>query len=544
MKYKTAPAGEPRTSFLHELKTGFSYINKHAIVAYSLFKLFVSTSALAVVSLLAISYAKEVLMIGEKNFGYLVIAAGLGMFCGLGFLGRVSHYFRTTTLVIISFFISGFTLFMISMTSDIKLSLVLIFILGVGNILINSSIQTILQSEVPVEVRGRVFGVQNMLINSAFTFPLIIFGGIADVWGIRPALCDPRRHDDPCGMRGDLRKRVQNRIVRPLACNYFLTLRCNDTCEFCGVWQNKGNAEIAESGTASVKDNLRELKKLGVYVVNFTGGEPLLRDDLPEILQFSKKLGFFNILTTNGILFEEKAEKITPLADHLVFSLDSPVAEEHDRIRGTSCYQAVMDGIKAAKGFGILPMINFTITRDTVTSLPEMADLCHNLGVLLWINPVYNWSGLEGFEKSSLDYISRYFGSKDVALNLASLKVIREGGNRVKRPVCRAGDATVTILPDNTLAVPCFNLQKAALKIENGLINTIKRREVMQAASLRGKDPRCEGCMDWSYLNPSFLRVVNSNLFPALHSIWSLFWKELRLKSRLQTVPAGRKEKI
>jgi len=103
-------------------------------------------------------------------------------------LGRLSHYFRKTTIVGIGFLVSGGALFAIAAISDIKLSLLLIFILGLCNVFINSSIQTILQSEVPQGVRGRVFGVQNMLINSAFTFPLIIFGGIADIWGTRSAI--------------------------------------------------------------------------------------------------------------------------------------------------------------------------------------------------------------------------------------------------------------------------------------------------------------------------------------------------------------------
>lgn len=188
LKYK--PAQEESTSWdvLKDLRAAFRYINKNTLIGYSLFKMFISTSALAVVSLLAISYAREVLMIGEKNFGYLVIAAGLGMFAGTAFLGRVNHLFKTTKIIITGFFVSGIVLFFISAISDIRISLILIFILGVCNILINSSIQTILQSEVPAEVRGRVFGVQNMLINSAFTLPLIIFGAMADIWGIRPAL--------------------------------------------------------------------------------------------------------------------------------------------------------------------------------------------------------------------------------------------------------------------------------------------------------------------------------------------------------------------
>jgi len=188
LKYQASGAGSTTGHVLKDLRDGIDYINKNLIVGYSLLKMFVSTSALAVVSLLAISYAKEVLMIGERNFGYLVLAAGFGMFAGTAFLGRVSHYFKKAAIIVSGFIISGISLFLVAMVSDIKLSLFLIFILGVCNILINSSLQTILQSVVPAGMRGRVFGVQNMLINSAFVFPLLIFGAIADMWGIRIAI--------------------------------------------------------------------------------------------------------------------------------------------------------------------------------------------------------------------------------------------------------------------------------------------------------------------------------------------------------------------
>ncbi len=188
IKYKTPEGGTPRANVFADLKDGILYINKNLAVTYALFKMFVATSALAVVSLLAMSYAKEVLMIGAKNFGYLVIVVGLGMFAGMAFIGRLSHYFKKTAILMVSFVVSGCALFLLAAISDIRLALFLIFILGTCNILINSSAQTILQSVVPAGMRGRVFGVQNMLINSAFTFPLIIFGAVADMWGIRTSL--------------------------------------------------------------------------------------------------------------------------------------------------------------------------------------------------------------------------------------------------------------------------------------------------------------------------------------------------------------------
>jgi MoaA/NifB/PqqE/SkfB family radical SAM enzyme len=319
--------------------------------------------------------------------------------------------------------------------------------------------------------------------------------------------------------------------VRPLVCNYYLTLKCNDACEFCGLWRRNEFQEMPESGVADVKKNLRYLRDMGILVMNFTGGEPLLYEDLPEVLRLSKRLGFFNILTTNGILYPEKAELITNFVDHLVFSLDSPIAADHNRIRGTNCYQSVIDGVKIAKKLGKNPIINFTVTRDTVGDLPDMVDLSQSLGVLLWINPVYNYSGFEGFTNESVDYIARYFGRKNVALNLASLKVIRDGGNDIRKPVCRAGASTITIFPDNTLVSPCIHWQSSAVKLDENIASILKRRDVKQAVSLSGRGDECKGCMDWSYLGPSFLYGVNKNLFLSLYSIWKLFWKDLRSKS-------------
>jgi MoaA/NifB/PqqE/SkfB family radical SAM enzyme len=189
-----------------------------------------------------------------------------------------------------------------------------------------------------------------------------------------------------------------------------------------------------------------------------------------------------------------------------------------------------VEGVKAAKRLGKNPIINFTVTRDTVGVLPDMVDLSLKLGVLLWINPVYNWAGLEGFTKDSVDYIARFFGRKNVGLNLASLRVLKGGGNNIRRPVCRAGASTITIFPDNTLVSPCIYLQKSVAKIDDTIASMLKRREVKLAISMHGHEDKCSGCMNWSYLDPSFLHSINSNLFLALYSIWSLFWKELKIK--------------
>lgn len=172
------------THVIDDLKVGFEFIKRNQIIQFSLLKLFVAAAAIAALSLLAIGYAKDVLGIGEKNFGYLILVVGGGMFVGMGFLERLSHFIKKGTLVIVSFICSGAVLIAMAYVHELYAALVLIFLLGIGNVFITSSIQTIMQHRIPRQIRGRVFGVQNMVINSAFTFPVVLFGLFADVWGV------------------------------------------------------------------------------------------------------------------------------------------------------------------------------------------------------------------------------------------------------------------------------------------------------------------------------------------------------------------------
>lgn len=182
---------EPDKSQSHvwaDILKGFEFIRRNDVVRYSLYKLFVGTMAIATLSLLAISYASDILKIGESNFGYLIIAIGVGMFVGMATLEKIRHYFKMGAIVVGSFLVSGLVLVLLSRTFELHIALFLIFLLGIGNIYITSTIQTILQHRIPAVIRGRVFGVQNMIINSAFTFPVVLFGAIADFYGILTAL--------------------------------------------------------------------------------------------------------------------------------------------------------------------------------------------------------------------------------------------------------------------------------------------------------------------------------------------------------------------
>lgn len=284
-------------------------------------------------------------------------------------------------------------------------------------------------------------------------------------------------------------------------CNYYITLRCNDTCEFCSIWQNEEYQKIEEQPC-----DLALIKKAGVEQLNITGGEPLLREDLPNILKQAKDLGFKVDLTTNGILYAEKANLLAGLIDRLYFSLDYPIADEHDRSRGVECFHTVTQSIKLAKQLREKPIINFTMTRDNVRFLPEMLDLAERLKVYICLNPVYGFDGTQGFEPATFAHIKYYSGRKNVIINYAALEFVKNGGNKIYFPRCRAQETTITILPDGNRVSPCFFNQKGK----------------------QGREDICSSCMRWPYMIPSFSRGIDRYVGLDLYSKFDAWRKGVK----------------
>jgi MoaA/NifB/PqqE/SkfB family radical SAM enzyme len=279
--------------------------------------------------------------------------------------------------------------------------------------------------------------------------------------------------------------------MTPNICNYFVTLRCDDSCEFCPIWQADKYKDVEEKPW-----DLAPLKKIGVSVLNITGGEPLLREDLPQILGQAKELGFYTELTTNGILYGEKGRLLGGLVDRLYFSLDYPMASEHDRSRGVECFDLVIKSIRLAQELGESPIINFTMTRDSVRFLPEMVELAERLKVFIYLNPVYDFHGTQGFEEATLSHIRYYFGRKNVLLNLAVLEFIRAGGNKVIFPRCRASETAITLMPDGSRVSPCF----------------------FNPGGREGREDVCSSCMRWPYMLPSFSKGLDKYFWLNLYS--------------------------
>jgi radical SAM protein with 4Fe4S-binding SPASM domain len=161
-----------------------------------------------------------------------------------------------------------------------------------------------------------------------------------------------------------------------------LSLACNQSCKHC--WVSAGDAGLDDLTDEEIRSVLTQARALGAAHVKFTGGEPLLRPRLPELLEHAYAQGFRISVETNGVaLGKAMVARLQPLFDRLHFyvSLDGATADTHDTFRGQrgAFLRAVrnLEGVRRAGGFFT---VHTVARRENLTQIPEIFDLARRLG--------------------------------------------------------------------------------------------------------------------------------------------------------------------
>ena len=190
---------------------GITYIRDHHNVGWSLSYLGITGALVGILGVLGPGFAKSTLALGEKDFALIVLPLGLGIAMGILFLNSYGRYLPRRRTIEVGMIATGVLLILLACSGPIAgflearasstglenasrvvslLSLVMgiAFLIGAGYAVVAISAQTQLQEELPEDVRGRVFGVLNMLVSIASLAPIIIVGPVADVFGREPVI--------------------------------------------------------------------------------------------------------------------------------------------------------------------------------------------------------------------------------------------------------------------------------------------------------------------------------------------------------------------
>jgi len=309
------------------------------------------------------------------------------------------------------------------------------------------------------------------------------------------------------------------RIVKhPVLCNYYVTYRCNAKCSFCDIWERPSPYVTLADYAA----NLKDLKRLGVRIIDFTGGEPLLHQQLDEMLAMAKKAGFITTVTTNGMLYPKMAKKLQGVVDMLHFSLDAADKETHDTSRGVACYDFVMESVKVASQLGERPDILFTAFANNLDQIEGIyQNICLPNKLVLIINPAFEYNSVDSgpaLSPAQLAQLTAWGKKKYVYLNQAFVQLRLDGGNQTSQPVCKAATTTIVVSPKNELVMPCYHLGSQALPIQNNLYELYYSAEAEAIKAQEGRLPGCQGCTINCYMQPSFAVQFSKYWWQALPS--------------------------
>jgi radical SAM protein with 4Fe4S-binding SPASM domain len=249
---------------------------------------------------------------------------------------------------------------------------------------------------------------------------------------------------------------------------------------------------------------------------NITGGEPLLRKDLPEILQRISAHNFGSYLLTNGVLItKENARMLADLPiSGVQVSLEGPQAV-HEAIRGKHSFSSALKGVEHLLDAGIAVTLNVTLSEVNEAFFPDMVSLAADLGVrrLGFSRLVPYGRGLSllqsmlGKEKLKEVY-ERIFSisvpgieivtGDPVAAQLGS-ETTGYDGDAPASGGCAAGVSGITVLPDGTitpcrrLGIPIGNIQRDSLRqiwATSPVLDALRDKE-----AYKGK---CRTCKRWS----------------------------------------------
>lgn len=171
--------------------------------------------------------------------------------------------------------------------------------------------------------------------------------------------------------------KLKVQLSNPLSLCWQITKKCNYHCPFCLA----GEQDPDELPLDKMKEIVDILVDANLVRIDFTGGEPLLRPDFPELLTYAAEKGIETLVTSNGSVWSEKiAETLIKTNTLLLISLDGN-EETHDKSRGKGAYARAVENIKRYKAAGVPIRVNYLIRRDNLDQIDYIYDLVKSLGV-------------------------------------------------------------------------------------------------------------------------------------------------------------------
>lgn len=300
-------------------------------------------------------------------------------------------------------------------------------------------------------------------------------------------------------------QRLQERISRntiPASVFFTLTERCHLHCQQCYLVEDPR----AELSLSEVKDALDQLAALGATSITFTGGEPLLRADIYEIIRYASHHGFAITLFTSGTPCNlERVQKLKEAGLHAVsVTLYAAEPTPHDAItQVTGSWQKTVDGLQHLRNVGLQTEIKFLQMQDNLGQLIPTRTLAERLGARFVVD--FKVTATHDRKRHPLSmqvqadelaYLYHLMAERDPSF----AKQLEPRHVAPNSTMCGAGRTRVVIGSDGQV-YPCMDLIPSLGNLRTQSLQAIwQGQEVQKIRNLRRfEDPICQVCPDQAH---------------------------------------------
>ena len=323
--------------------------------------------------------------------------------------------------------------------------------------------------------------------------------------------------------------------THPKLCNLFLevTSRCNARCEHCGS-RCDGNEQGAEVSAEVLKRTLKEISECydpkKVYL-NVTGGEPLMRKDLFDILEYAVDLGFEWGMTSNGMLITESMFKKIEKAKMSTVSISiDGLKETHEKFRKVpNSYEKILKGIDMMIASPVIKIVQVTTVanKKNLNELEDLYQLLLEHGVKYWrvvnCDPIgrANDNSDIFLDLEDYKYLFKFIEEKqkegkmkDVTYGCSHyLGVNEERKIRSNYFICMAGLTVGSILSNGDIFV-CPNVPRRKELIQGNInkdsfVNVWETKFECFRNEDRTSNSKCKKCKHWDYCGGDSLHTWN-----------------------------------
>ena len=285
----------------------------------------------------------------------------------------------------------------------------------------------------------------------------------------------------------------------PLFCGHKVTYNCNLRCKMCPFWKRSSRDSTLEQEKAILK----RVYDCGACGIAFEGGEPLLRNDLVEILAFSRSLPLHTSIITNGTLLESRIDEIAPYVNGVVYVSVDGMEKTHDAIRGVGgSFRKAVRGISAAIEKASVT-INTTVMAENIDEIEDLVCLAKELGTKISVAVAHEYCNVNASSaaigktsKIAHKLMEMKREGYPIVNSIGYLKVMAKDKSWQCKPW-----AMINIDPDGNVVLPCYVHNDYASSVpifEGGIRGAVSNFDWK-------KIKNCQRCSLHCYVEPSLV---------------------------------------